>query len=213
MPNNIPDEITHEDIAQALRDLDAGVPHSFKPSTGYDVLFSGRRYPPKAVIGLAARRLAGRTLEPRDFKGGRDSKCFRILEGAGFDLVTKADEAPYPEEISEPVFEGAKTRVDVNRYERDPAARKACIDHYGAECQVCHFRFEETYGSLGEGFIHVHHRVPLSSIGHEYQVDPVQDLSPVCPNCHAMLHKRQPPYTIEEMKQIISDVAGQSSAD
>ena len=56
---------------------------------------------------------------------------------------------------------------------------------------------------LGEGFIHVHHIVPLSGLGKSYVVDPINDLRPVCPNCHAMLHKRVPPYTIDELREIM----------
>ena len=48
---------------------------------------------------------------------------------------------------------------------------------------------EEKYGDLGKGFIHVHHIVPLNKIGKEYVVDYKNDLIPVCPNCHAMLHR------------------------
>jgi 5-methylcytosine-specific restriction enzyme A len=55
-------------------------------------------------------------------------------------------------------------------------------------------------GDIGKGFIHVHHLTQLSDIGQGYEVDPVKDLRPVCPNCHAMLHKKNPPYTIDEIK-------------
>jgi 5-methylcytosine-specific restriction protein A len=68
---------------------------------------------------------------------------------------------------------------------------------------VCDFDFGQEYGLIGEGFIHVHHIVPLSSVGPDYKIDPKQDLRPVCPNCHEMLHRRQPPYSIEELKQIM----------
>ncbi|MDI1238648.1 MAG: HNH endonuclease [Polaromonas sp.] len=86
-------------------------------------------------------------------------------------------------------FEGATTSVVVNKYERDPKARKACIDHFGAKCRVCDMTFKEKYGAkLGGEFIHVHHVVPLSSIKKTYKVNPLKDLVPVCPNCHAMLH-------------------------
>ncbi len=44
----------------------------------------------------------------------------------------------------------------------------------------------ELYGELGEGVIHVHHLKELRSLGEEYQVDPIEDLRPVCPNCHAI---------------------------
>jgi len=87
------------------------------------------------------------------------------------------------------LVEGAKTTVTVNKYERNPEARQKCIEANGCSCAVCGMNFEDVYGSMGKGFIHVHHVVPISSIGEEYQLDPVRDLVPVCPNCHAMLHK------------------------
>jgi len=65
---------------------------------------------------------------------------------------------------------------------------------------VCEFNFEAAYGEIGSGFIHVHHLTKLSDIRQGYEVNPVDDLRPVCPNCHAMLHKRNPPYTIDELK-------------
>lgn len=110
-----------------------------------------------------------------------------------------------PEEISTPslYFEGACRSITVNVYERDPRARKACIQHYGTTCFVCSFDFSATYGSLGDGFIHVHHLVPLSQINEGYNVDPIRDLRPVCPNCHAMLHKREKVLTIDELKKTL----------
>jgi hypothetical protein len=99
--------------------------------------------------------------------------------------------------------EGGKRTVVVNDFERCPAARSACIAHYGAKCMVCGFDFETRYGAIGEGFIHVHHLVPVASIGHEYMVDVVNDLRPVCPNCHQMLHRRQPPYSIDELRRLL----------
>ncbi len=101
--------------------------------------------------------------------------------------------------------EGDVRRVLVNAYERDRAARRACIDHFGAICAVCNFRFEERYGPLGSGFMHVHHLVPLSEIKADSKVDPIRDLRPVCPNCHAMLHRRQPPFSIEELRKMLRD--------
>lgn len=101
--------------------------------------------------------------------------------------------------------EGAVTRAEVNRYERDPRARAACLSHWGAKCAACGLDFEERYGSLGRGFIHVHHLRELSTVGDDYRVDPVGDLRPVCPNCHAMLHRRRPALTIAELQVLISE--------
>jgi len=55
---------------------------------------------------------------------------------------------------------------------------------------VCKFNFEETYGEIGKGFIHVHHIKPLASSG-ETRVDPYNDLVVVCPNCHSIIHRHK----------------------
>ncbi|WP_088707526.1 HNH endonuclease [Noviherbaspirillum denitrificans] len=115
--------------------------------------------------------------------------------------------AIYPDELPQAATytEGAGQQVVVNRYERSPEARNACITHFGNTCQVCALDFSEKYGELGAGFIHVHHRVSIAAIGNEYCVDPVNDLVPVCPNCHAMLHRREPPLEIEELRALMHD--------
>ncbi len=99
--------------------------------------------------------------------------------------------------------EGAVRQAVVNAYERNSQARRQCIAHYGARCGVCKLDFDERYGEVGVGFIHVHHLRPLSEIGAQYEVDPVADLRPVCPNCHAIIHRRNPPYSIEEVKAML----------
>lgn len=111
-----------------------------------------------------------------------------------------------PEEISPSAtcLEGSVRQALVNVYERNPFARAACIAHYGSTCRVCAFDFGRTYGELGEGFIHVHHLKEISSIAEEYEVDPIEDLRPVCPNCHAMLHTSRPALSIEALKHIVA---------
>lgn len=113
---------------------------------------------------------------------------------------------PLPEEIdcNQPLVEGATYRVTVNAYERDPRARQICIANWKAVCVICGFSFGATYGPVAEGLIHVHHLRPLSEIGGEYEVDPVNDLRPVCANCHAVLHRRVPAFSIEEVRAFLS---------
>jgi predicted HNH restriction endonuclease len=101
--------------------------------------------------------------------------------------------------------EGAARTITVNAYERNPAARRACLAHHGCRCRVCDLSFEERYGEIGREFIHVHHVVPLATVSSEYTVHPIQDLLPVCPNCHAMLHRHDPPMTVEELRTILND--------
>ncbi len=110
----------------------------------------------------------------------------------------------YPDDVEdENLFEGTKKQIKVNTYERNPQARKKCIEHYGTKCSVCNFNFQKIFGDIGKGFIHVHHVKPLSEIDEEYQINPIQDLRPVCPNCHAMLHSKKPAYKIKEIKELI----------
>ena len=84
----IPSGITREHVLQALADFDAGA-RAFKGSTSYDLVHAGRKYPPKAIVALAAQRATGTLLRPREFSGGMGSKCFSILEEAGFEIVRK----------------------------------------------------------------------------------------------------------------------------
>ena len=116
--------------------------------------------------------------------------------------VRKNRERLYPDDLESgrTYTDGAKRQVRVNAYERNPRARKACIAHHGWRCSVCDLLFEERYGEVGEKFIHVHHLKPLATKGQPESVDPREDLLPVCPNCHAMLHRTDPPLTIEELK-------------
>ena len=106
-------------------------------------------------------------------------------------------------EDDELYYEGSVTTVKVNRYERNQDARKKCIEIHGCQCKICGFDFEKTYGEAGKGLIHVHHVVPISSIKEEYQIDYEKDLIPVCPNCHAMIHRKKDPYTCEEIKKML----------
>lgn len=92
--------------------------------------------------------------------------------------------------------EGALKKVYVNAYERDSNARNQCLKEKGYSCSVCGINLENVYGAIGKGFIHVHHIIPISSIGKDYQVNPSTDLIPVCPNCHSMLHRGENGQTI-----------------
>ena len=93
--------------------------------------------------------------------------------------------------------------VSVNIYERDPRARRACINHYGEKCFICNFDFGAVYGAECEGMIHVHHLKMVSESDGEYTIDPINDLRPVCPNCHMVLHSQKTGYKVEEVKAML----------
>jgi len=88
-------------------------------------------------------------------------------------------------------LEGDKKEVYNTKYERNPRLRGKAIEIHGLDCMGCDINFRERYGSHGEGFIHVHHNKPISSYNGQHKVDPKEDLEVLCPNCHAMVHRKK----------------------
>jgi hypothetical protein len=107
------------------------------------------------------------------------------------------------ENLEEGLPEGARSIVQVNRYERDPRNRARAIHAHGTDCLACGLNFGRVYGPLTEGFIHVHHVVPLSQLNADYVIDPVTDLVPLCANCHSAAHRRNPPLSVKELKGLL----------
>ncbi len=133
-----------------------------------------------------------------------------VLEGSENPHETTGDEAAVS---GQPMHEGAITMTKVLAYERNAKARTMCIEHYGYDCAACGMNFEHVYGELGRDFIHVHHLRELSSIRAEYEVDPIKDLRPICPNCHAMVHRRRDPaLSIDELRGILASRTAGSPA-
>lgn len=108
-----------------------------------------------------------------------------------------------PEEYKE---NGIGEKVLVNKYERNPVARRKCIELYGTKCAICGFDSAKVYGDEFKDKIEVHHIVPINEVKKEYKVDPEKDLIPVCPNCHTMLHSKMSNGkmpTIDELRKLI----------
>ena len=132
-----------------------------------------------------------------------EAEVTEILEFMG---LLSESEFRLPDEVPDQaaqLTEGAAQKVIVNAYERNRQARAACIKHYGPRCCVCDFSFQDVYGDMGRGYIHVHHVVSLASVGACYVVDPVRDLRPVCANCHAMLHTSEPALSVDELRRCL----------
>ena len=99
--------------------------------------------------------------------------------------------------------EGATVEVLVNKYERDQRNRRLAISFHGLSCLACGFDFGKTYGELGSDFAIVHHLTPVSEIGPDYIIDVKKDLIPMCGNCHAMIHQKDPPLSLEALRDIL----------
>lgn len=133
-----------------------------------------------------------------------------LVEGLYYFAVdipeTKNTDAGYCEqsENHQTYWEGNQVTKLTTKYERNPEARAACLAEKGYSCAVCQFDFHKTYGETGKEYIHVHHTVRVADRPRPYKVNPIKDLVPLCPNCHAMTHKRIPPYSTSELKDIMS---------
>lgn len=146
------------------------------------------------------------------WNGGDDEPPVRIQEKGDVFPVTGSPEGDLFHQSAQPIaesdgdaplFEGAVRPVELDVYERNPEARKRCIEHYGETCFLCGFDFEAAYGRVAAGFIHVHHLRPLSTSCAEHAVDPVRDMRPLCPNCHSVVHLRTPPFSIVDVQAFL----------
>jgi 5-methylcytosine-specific restriction enzyme A len=111
------------------------------------------------------------------------------------DATSASDAAGLPE--------GARMRVEVNRYERDRRNRAAALAIHGTACKGCGQRLRDRYGIAAADLIEVHHVTPVSQLGKGYLIDPRTDLIPLCPNCHAVTHRREPPFTLAELHGLL----------
>lgn len=100
-----------------------------------------------------------------------------------------------PKTPKDEIEEGGVVSIHLDKRERNPEARKKCFKHYwdlhGGKiiCECCGIDFNEVYGELGLGFIEVHHLDPISNYDETHKIDPVNDLVPLCSNCHSMIHR------------------------
>lgn len=166
---------------------------------GYS-LYTFRQYSTEAIDG-----------EPRKLKGFDSVREKRALAVVGKDYfaLKVGVELEGASTIEPTLFtEGERFDVIQTHFERSQQARDACIHFHGAICKVCNMDFENRYGEIGRGFIHVHHIIPVSDRKTAYKLDAKTDLVPVCANCHAMLHKRKDPtpFSVDELKERMSDL-------
>lgn len=177
-------------VERVIIEFDAILNPVESPILPLDSLLPSQKWTPQSS-GISISKEAAEDLE---------KKWFEFINRQEYSIGTQTKEA----EKATTFIEGASRDVIQTFRERNPYARKVCLEEYGYTCQVCCFDFVKQYGLIGKEFIHVHHLNMVSSKKGEYELNPVEDLRPVCPNCHAMIHKRNPPYSIEEMKELIN---------
>lgn len=115
-----------------------------------------------------------------------------ILAG---EVIEEVEDAAFMDEEEASSVEGRSIQAFQRRYERDPKLRKlklASVRRAGRPiaCEACTFDFGAFYGEHGDGYIEVHHVIPLHSTG--VTTTRLEDLALLCSNCHRMIHRRQP---------------------
>ena len=144
------------------------------------------------------------TLPQKSQGGEARHKCTICAYAAG--LADRERSALFlPDELAADATypEGARKSVTINAYERNPEARRRCLAQYGYRCSACGLNLEDRYGDAGRELIHVHHLRPVAGMAGPYDVDPIADLRPVCPNCHAVIHRANPPYSIDDVRAML----------
>ena len=199
LPTVLLHQVTADHIWRAVGQLVAGeVSHSFGASREYDVIADdGTRLPPKAVFGLAASEALGFEVGPNHFAGGLDTLCFRAIDNAGYQIVTKNEKirngglTPDPEEKF--WVEGNPKLASHFRRERGSGlarAKKRAFKrkHGRLYCEKCKLEPQSIYGSeIGEACIEVHHILPLGT-DQNVRKTMLNDLICVCANCHRVIH-------------------------
>ena len=147
-----------------------------------------------------------------------ESQLERLVETLVYAIslpLTLLQEDPIEEmtlgERHSPRLEGDRSSVMQNKYERSRFNRAMCLRHHGFTCKACGEKLVTKYGSVAQELIHVHHIKPVSSLGGASYVDPIHDLVPLCPNCHNVIHRVNPPLTLEQLIQGISDAKSDPS--
>ena len=93
---------------------------------------------------------------------------------------------------------------------RSRQLRISAVRHFSRSgyihCSACEFEFGKAYGSIGRGYVQIHHLKPVSFMRGEAMSmgDALANVRPLCANCHQMAHRKTPPLKIAYLKSIVS---------
>lgn len=111
---------------------------------------------------------------------------------------------------SERLREGARREKHTSSSQRNPKAPELCkrafrLKHGGKLfCAICGVDLADVYGPEFGDCLECHHLIPLSTYGMEHPVKPEKDMIPACPTCHTIAHRREPPYTPDEIRAMLA---------
>ena len=122
------------------------------------------------------------------------------------DPISVAEEAPFQDAAELDIADEEGRLILRQHLHRERSSRlvrefkRSLVDF---SCRVCGFDFLRVYGEVGRGFIEAHHTKPVAELGTNETVR-VQDLLPVCSNCHRMLHRKYPSMDWRQLKDCVT---------
>lgn len=205
----IPKEITRNHILKSIKEFNEYGCNKKYDSTKYDLLFNGRRYPPKYIISIAYKFESNSPHPVKNFNGGKETNNF--LENLGFSIIDKngniSKASVQTENINETYFEGKEKCKIHKTYERDTRLaikkKETILKKQGRlKCEICGFDFHKRYGERGYGYIECHHNLAVSKMKKSTKVK-LDDLSLLCSNCHRIIHRIEPWISVNDLKELI----------
>lgn len=131
--------------------------------------------------------------------GGASSAELDAHFGGSFDGSANARLGPDDASLTQ-ADEGAAVLIAHLVRERNAALaeakKNATLQSLGRlECEACRFDFSDAYGEIGRGFCEIHHKNPLGSRS-KTETTQLQELAVLCSNCHSMIHRTMPMWTV-----------------
>jgi 5-methylcytosine-specific restriction enzyme A len=182
-----------------------------QPDNGRRIFLFDMNVPERSAVRFVGEFRSVRTGEDRGpDNSGADRRRF-FFDLAPIDLETEvAPDTPVTTDNQTVFDEGREREIRTNRVERNRKLVERAKEIHGLSCQVCGFNFEEAYGAHGEGFIEVHHKVPVAAAakGGGGKVDAKEDMAVLCSNCHRMVHRGGRLLMLDELREIERSASG-----
>lgn len=131
---------------------------------------------------------------------GTDRYTVLKLDGERLSKIRKMESHVRKDVEAFEAKEGERYRSEATFRARNRAlieAKKAKSDY---RCEVCEMSFKEVYGEIGGKYIIAHHVIPIGGRKSASKTT-LDDIALVCANCHDMLHRKDPPMTIGELRR------------
>lgn len=143
---------------------------------------------------IASRNIAIRRMRQVAGRGLRtpDARCALYILDERYKRLGRF----LPERFEQSWAEGARSETRLSKAERDPLIRRAALRHYGLQCRACDLRASEAHAAM----IEIHHLDPIAEGERRTKLE---DVIPLCRNCHALAHTEGPPVPVERLREIV----------